>query len=171
MEQNEEVLIRVYQEKERNYKIQLEDLKQKLDTAQQGESALRKQLSQSDGIRQQLQKSVQILNEEKTALQRRCGQIEHELQQLRARLDERCISCRHHQQTQSIYENNGSADGGKPMPKPRLMSNKEPSNDRELRSEVEDLRGEISSLREQLNQQINIFADERRRWQNEKNVC
>jgi chromosome segregation ATPase len=131
MEQNEEVLIRVYQEKERQFKIQVDELKQKLQHAQQGESDLRKKLRQSDEYRQQLQ--------------RKCEQIERELTQLKTRLDEQrpnCDSCRRgHQQTQSIYENNC---GIKPIPAPRLM-NKE----HDLRSEVDDLKSEVSMLRDQ----------------------
>lgn len=149
MEQNEEVLIRVYQEKERQYKQQVEDLKQKLQNVQQGESVLRKQLRQSDDIRQQLQKSVQTLNEEKIEMQRKCVQIERELAQLRSRVDEHraCESCRRGttQQTQSIYENNGLLNGVKPVPAPRGLVNKE----QDLRSEVDDLKSEVSMLREQ----------------------
>jgi septal ring factor EnvC (AmiA/AmiB activator) len=124
MEQNEEVLIRVYQEKERQYKLQVDELKQKLHNVQQGESALRKQLRQSDDVRQQLQKSVQHLNDEKMEMQHKCAQIERELTQLRNRLDEQrpCDSCRrgpHTQQNQSVYENNGM---NKPVPAPRLVN-------------------------------------------------
>lgn len=113
MEQNEEVLIRVYQEKERQYKLQLDELKQKL--------------RQSDDIRQQLQKSVQSLNGEKIDVQRKCSQIERELSQLKGKIDNQaaCDSCRHKhpaQQTQSIYENNGLSNGVKPVPAPRLMN-------------------------------------------------
>jgi len=164
MEQNEEVLIRVYQEKERQYKQQVDDLKQKLHSVQQGEAALRKNLHQSNDIRQQLQKSVQSLNDEKVEMQRKYAQIERELSQLRSRLDEQrpCDSCRrgnqNQGQTQSIYENNGLSV--KPVPAPRLM-NKEG----DLRSEVDDLKSEVSMLREQLNRQVEFFEDERKRWQ------
>jgi hypothetical protein len=44
----------------------------------------------------------------------------------------------------------------------------EPSADRELRSEVEQLRHEISTVRESLSTQIGLFADERQRWETEK---
>jgi predicted nuclease with TOPRIM domain len=128
MEQNEEVLIRVYQDKERQYKQQIDELKQKLHNVQQGEVALRKQLRQSEDVQQQLRKSVQSLNDEKLEMQQKCVQIERELSQLRTRVDERrpCDSCRRQQsqQTQSIYENNGLSNGVKPVPAPRLMNSK-----------------------------------------------
>lgn len=132
MEQNEEVLIRVYQEKERKFKLEVDELKQKLHTVQQGEASLRKQLRQSDESRQQLQKSVQSLSEEKVGLQRKCSQIERDLQQLRARFmadPSPCESCRRNgtSNQQSIYENNGSTIVGnngqtKPVPAPRILS-------------------------------------------------
>lgn len=132
MEQNEEVLIRVYQEKERQYKQQIDELKQKLHNVQQGESGLRKQLRQSEDVQQQLRKSVQGLNDEKLEMQQKCLQIERELAQLRTRVDEHrpCDSCRRQQsqQTQSIYENNGLSNGlsngAKPVPAPRLVNSK-----------------------------------------------
>ncbi|KAI6232239.1 hypothetical protein M3Y95_00465500 [Aphelenchoides besseyi] len=171
METNESVLIRVYNEKERQYREQVADLKQKLMNAQQAENALRKQLRQSDDHRGQLQKSVQSLNDEKLSMQRQCVKIERELQQLRSRLDEQrpCDSCRRNQtqQSQSIYENNGQSMG-KPVPAPRLL-NKEPSADRELRSELDELKSEIGALRNQLHQQVQIFAEERRRWETDRN--
>ena len=44
------------------------------------------------------------------------------------------------------------------------------NGDRALRGEVDDLRGEISSLRDLLNQQMHAFGEERRRWENERKV-
>ncbi|KAI6191852.1 hypothetical protein M3Y97_00272600 [Aphelenchoides bicaudatus] len=162
----EKVLIRVYQDKERQYKQQVEELKQRLHTVQQGETALRKQIRQSEDARQQLQKSVQSLNDEKLEMQQKCVQIERELAQLRVRVDEHrpCDTCRRaqSQQTQSIYENNGLSsvsNGIKPVPAPRLVNSKE----QDLRSEVDDLKSEVSMLREQLNRQVEFFAD-RKRW-------
>uniref|UniRef100_A0A0M3ISK3 Leucine zipper tumor suppressor 2 homolog n=1 Tax=Ascaris lumbricoides TaxID=6252 RepID=A0A0M3ISK3_ASCLU len=55
MEQNEEIIIRVYQEKERMWKEQLADLKQKLQASQQGESALRQQIQRCNEQRDQFQ--------------------------------------------------------------------------------------------------------------------
>lgn len=49
---------------------------------------------------------------------------------------------------------------------------KEWNADRDLRAEVEQLRGEISTLRDTLTEQIGLFTDERRRWELERNkVC
>lgn len=42
------------------------------------------------------------------------------------------------------------------------------SSERELRSEVEELRDEVSTLRDTLNEQIGLFADERKRWEEER---
>lgn len=44
----------------------------------------------------------------------------------------------------------------------------ESSSERELRSEVEELRDEVSTLRDTLNEQIGLFADERKRWEEER---
>uniref|UniRef100_A0A183D1F2 Striatin domain-containing protein n=1 Tax=Gongylonema pulchrum TaxID=637853 RepID=A0A183D1F2_9BILA len=37
-----------------------------------------------------------------------------------------------------------------------------------LRSEVDELRNEVSTLRDTLNEQIVLFADERKRWEEER---
>lgn len=152
MEQNEEVLIRVYQDKERQYKEQINELGQKLHMAQQNEQILRQQLKQSDEHRQFLQKSVKSLSDEKILMQRKCGQIERELQQLKTRMDSigNCENCKTH----------------RPIPAPRMLK----ENDRELRTEVDGLKGEVSTLRQQLNQQMQMFSDERRRWEADRNV-
>uniref|UniRef100_A0A1I7RRA2 DUF1752 domain-containing protein n=1 Tax=Bursaphelenchus xylophilus TaxID=6326 RepID=A0A1I7RRA2_BURXY len=156
MEQNEEVLIRVYQDKERQYKEQIGELGQKLHLAQQNEKILRQQLRQSEERRQIMQDSVQKLNDEKMIMQRRCGQIERELQQLKTRLDTHCAcdNC-------SRKPNNQ-----KPVPAPRSLNN---SGDSELRNEVDDLKGEVNTLKAQLNQQIQFFTEERKRWETDRN--
>lgn len=35
---------------------------------------------------------------------------------------------------------------------------------------MEDLRGQVSSLRDQLNHQFQLFNDEKKKWENEKAV-
>uniref|UniRef100_A0AC35FUX3 Uncharacterized protein n=1 Tax=Panagrolaimus sp. PS1159 TaxID=55785 RepID=A0AC35FUX3_9BILA len=192
MEQNEEVLVRVYQEKEKQFRDQMTDLRQKLQASQQGEAALRQQLRQSDEHRKELQRGFENLSDEKQNLQKKCQQIERELYTIRNRFEDFvrdtkaaaaasksggfCEACSRRQQPnnsqqtkpQIIYENGsvssmGSTISGKaPVPAPRL------SKDRELRGEVDDLRGEISSLRDQLNSQMQMFAEERRRWEQER---
>ncbi|CAD5229095.1 unnamed protein product [Bursaphelenchus okinawaensis] len=150
MEQNEEVLIRVYQDKERRYKDQIGDLNQKLHLAQQNEKILRQQLRQSEERRQLLQDSVKRLSDDKQSMQRRCGQIERELQLLKTRLDAResCDNC---------------DKKTKPVPAPRLLK------DSELRTEVKDLKGEVSTLKAQLNHQMQFFTEDWKRWENDRN--
>lgn len=36
---------------------------------------------------------------------------------------------------------------------------------------MKDLRSQVSTLREQLNQQFQMFNDEKKKWENEKAVC
>lgn len=71
MEQNEEVMIRVYQEKERQFKDQIENLKRKIDNNVDSEQTLSQQLKQSEEIRQQLQNSVKMLTEDRNVQQRK----------------------------------------------------------------------------------------------------
>ena len=184
MEQNEEVLVRVYQEKERQYRDQMNDLRQKLQASQQGEAALRQQLRQADEQRQDLQRGFDALSDEKSNLQKKCQQIERELYTIRNRFEDfvrdtkaaqaaatRKTSCENCQRKPQIVYENGSigtaASGKAPIPAPR--QNKD-TVDRQLRSEVDDLRGEISSLRDQLNTQMQMFTEERCRWEQERKV-
>lgn len=71
MEQNEGVLIRVYQDKERQFAAELQDIRQKLATSQLQETMLRTQLQKSDAIRQQLQKSILMLTEDRSSQQQK----------------------------------------------------------------------------------------------------
>lgn len=71
MEHNEEALVRVYQEKERQYKEQIAELRQKLQVSQQGETALRQQLCNAEQQRHQMQNSIQTLNNDKQTLTRK----------------------------------------------------------------------------------------------------
>lgn len=65
MEQNEEVLIRVYQEKERQFKERIDELKKKIINNTESEQALQIQLKHSEEIRQQLQNSVKMLTDDR----------------------------------------------------------------------------------------------------------
>uniref|UniRef100_A0A914YYG7 Uncharacterized protein n=1 Tax=Panagrolaimus superbus TaxID=310955 RepID=A0A914YYG7_9BILA len=171
MEQNEEVLVRVYQEKERQYRDQMTDLRQKLQASQQGEAALRQQLRQSDEHRKDLQRGFDNLSDEKQNLQKKCQQIERELYTIRNRFEDFvrdtkkataaaaaaqqkgfCESCSRNQQNiqqskpQIIYENGsiasmGTISGKAPIPAPRLS--KENNNNNNDRQ----LRGEVDDLR------------------------
>uniref|UniRef100_A0AC34R5F4 Uncharacterized protein n=1 Tax=Panagrolaimus sp. JU765 TaxID=591449 RepID=A0AC34R5F4_9BILA len=171
MEQNEEVLIRVYQEKERQYREQMCELRQKLQTSQQGENTLRIQLRQSEDNRNELQRNFDILSEEKTGLQKRCQQIERELYSIRVKFDDfvrdtkaapkNCENCK-----RGIVNGNGNVKA--PIPTPRLSKLME-KEDKELRGEVEELKDQVSTLRDQLNNQMRFFAEERKRWEHDRN--
>lgn len=83
MEQNEGVLIRVYQDKERQFTAEMQSMRQKLASSQQTENTLRNQLQHSNEIRQQLQKSIQLLTEDRNIQQRKCLQLENELNSMK----------------------------------------------------------------------------------------
>ncbi|VDO27573.1 unnamed protein product [Onchocerca flexuosa] len=178
MEQNEEVVVKVYLEKERLWKEQLADLKQKLQASQQGENALRQQIQRCNEEREQFRVTIQNLTSDKQGLQRKCLQIERELFQLRESFDELirnrdetiCGPCRKRITCDIVATNTNNNITDKhakpPLPTPRYS--KELSSERELRDEVEELRDEVSTLRETLNEQIGLFADERKRWEEER---
>ncbi|KAL3990486.1 Fez1 family protein [Acanthocheilonema viteae] len=178
MEQNEEVVVKVYLEKERFWKEQLADLKQKLQASQQGENALRQQIQRCNEEREQFRVTIQNLTSDKQGLQRKCLQIERELFQLRECFDELirnrdeivCGPCHKRITCDVTVANNNNSTADKrmkpPLPTPRYS--KESSSERELRTEVEELRDEVSTLRDTLNEQIGLFADERKRWEEER---
>ncbi|KHN83863.1 hypothetical protein Tcan_18551 [Toxocara canis] len=170
MEQNEEVIIRVYQEKERVWKEHLADLKQKLQASQQGENALRQQIQRCNEQRDQFQATIQNLSSDKQGLQRKCLQIEREMFEIRERFgellrarDSACESCK--RQSSNVDGDRRARPPPLPMPRQKETS----GMDRDLRVEVEQLRSEISTLRDMLNEQIGLFSDERKRWEIERN--
>lgn len=126
MEQNEGVLIRVYQDKERQFIVEIQSLRQKLAAVQQSEIALKQQLQHSDEIRQQLQKSIQMLTEDRNIQQKKCLQIENELKRLK--LTTKCEKCAQNNRINGIYENNSFLNNNnlseneieKPIPTPRI---------------------------------------------------
>ncbi|VDD94055.1 unnamed protein product [Enterobius vermicularis] len=71
MEQNEEIIIRVYQEKERVWEEEIADLKQKLQASQQGENALRLQIQLCNEQRDEFQMTINNLLNDKNALQKK----------------------------------------------------------------------------------------------------
>ena len=169
MEQNEEVLVRVYQEKERQYREQINELRQKLQASQQGENTLRLQLRQSDDARIELQKNYENLAEEKNGLQRKCHQIEKELYTIRSRFEDFIRDTKNAQKLSQCENCKRSSIGKAPVPTPRLSKLVE-KDDRELRGEVDQLKSEVSTLRDQLNNQMQFFAEERKKWEQERNV-
>ncbi|VDK81994.1 unnamed protein product [Litomosoides sigmodontis] len=178
MEQNEEIVVKVYLEKERLWKEQLADLKQKLQASQQGENALREQIQRCNDEREQFQVTIQNLTSDKQGLQRKSLQLERELFQLRECFDELirnrdetvCGSCRKRITCDVTVASTNSSAADKrvkpPLPTPRYS--KESSSERELRSEVEELKNEVSTLRDKLNEQIGLFTNERKRWEEER---
>uniref|UniRef100_A0A7E4ZRQ3 SEC7 domain-containing protein n=1 Tax=Panagrellus redivivus TaxID=6233 RepID=A0A7E4ZRQ3_PANRE len=184
MEQNEEVLVRVYQDKERQYRDQLADLRAKLQASQQGEAALRNQLRMSDEKRVKMQNDIDALAEDKANLQRKCQTIERELYGIQGRFEDfvrdskaaKCDNCARRISGNSIYENSmalagGHGSGKAPVPTPRQSKDASVNSDRgndDLRGQVDDLRSEISTLRNQLHSQMQLFADERRRWEGDR---
>ncbi|KAK0405220.1 hypothetical protein QR680_017862 [Steinernema hermaphroditum] len=176
MEHNEEVVVRVYQEKERQWREQLADLKQKLQASQQGEHALRLQVQKSNEQRDQLLNTIHALTNDKQVLEKKCTNIERELQTLKTRFDQlnyhpssNCENCARRSSIISTYENASKPKPKPPVPAPRV-SKELNSNDREIRSEMDELRSEISNLKNQLHGQMNLFAEERRRWQGDRNL-
>uniref|UniRef100_A0A0N5BDC2 Leucine-rich repeat-containing protein DDB_G0290503 n=1 Tax=Strongyloides papillosus TaxID=174720 RepID=A0A0N5BDC2_STREA len=174
MEQNEEILIRVYQEKEKSYRHELGELKQKLRASQQGENALRCQLQKSEEEREHLNKLVTNLQNEKLTMNKKCSQIEKELYAMRSRIQDmakeklmsksrmgKCDNCQ--MEIGAVNGSYNNSDGNEvyynqspPKPAPRL-SKEVSSSDKELRNEVDALRSEISILREQLFEQFGIM--------------
>ncbi|VDN53136.1 unnamed protein product [Dracunculus medinensis] len=71
MEHNEEIVIRVYQEKERLWREKMTELKHKLKASQQGENALRQQIQRCNEQRDQFQTTIQNLMSDKQGLQRK----------------------------------------------------------------------------------------------------
>ncbi len=71
MEQNEEIIVRVYQEKERHWDERLRDMKTQLDRAVTNETGLKTQVQRLQEQRDQLQFTIQNLTAEKIGLQRK----------------------------------------------------------------------------------------------------
>uniref|UniRef100_A0A1I7Y9B3 GOLGA2L5 domain-containing protein n=1 Tax=Steinernema glaseri TaxID=37863 RepID=A0A1I7Y9B3_9BILA len=176
MEHNEEAVVRVYQEKERQWREQLAEVKQKLQASQQGEHALRLQVQKSNEQRDQLLSTIHALTNDKNALEKKCTTIERELNNLKTRFDQlnylpstNCENCTRRSSIVSTYENASRPKPKPPVPAPRA-SKEQSSSDRDIRSEMEDLRSEITTLKSQLNGQMTLFQDERRRWESERNL-
>lgn len=185
MEQNEEILIRVYQEKEHQYRDQIADLRAKLHASQQGEAALRHQLHVADEKQIEMQRNIDNLNEEKVNLQRKTHQIECELYSIHSRFEDFVDNAKGSTPKSTlpqtivngIYENsslltNNDANRKAPVPTPRKSKANfvETDVNTDLRSEVSKLRSEVFTLRNQLNCQIKLFSDEHRRLEEKKEV-
>ncbi|KAK6759994.1 hypothetical protein RB195_021503 [Necator americanus] len=150
MEQNEEIIVKVYQEKERAWKEELEHLRSRLSASEKGENALRAQLAGCQKQTDNMSRTIDGLRDEKTGLLRKCFQLERELAQIKMELDKpkECEECR---------QRNGCA--------PVLRRAQECDNS--LRSEVASLRDEVATLKEALTAQMQVFSDERKKWERE----
>ncbi|EYC40774.1 hypothetical protein Y032_0598g460 [Ancylostoma ceylanicum] len=150
MEQNEEIIVKVYQEKERAWKEELEHLRSRLSASEKGENALRAQLAGCQKQTDTMSRTIDGLRDEKTGLLRKCFQLERELAQIKMELDKprECEECR---------QRNGSG--------PMLRRPQEA--DVSLRSEVASLRDEVATLKEALTAQMQVFSDERKKWERE----
>uniref|UniRef100_A0AAF5PKU0 Uncharacterized protein n=1 Tax=Wuchereria bancrofti TaxID=6293 RepID=A0AAF5PKU0_WUCBA len=137
---------------------------------------IRQQIQRCNEEREQFRgtSGIQNLTSDKQGLQRKCLQIEREFFQLRECFDELirnrdetlCGSCRKRIICYITTANTNNSIVDKrvrpPLPTPRYS--KESLSERELRNEVDELRGEVSTLRDTLNEQIGLFAD----WEKER---
>lgn len=150
MEQNEEIIVKVYQEKERAWKEELEHLRSRLSASEKGENALRAQLAGCQRQTDTMSRTIDGLRDEKTGLLRKCFQLERELAQLKMEIDkpQECDECR---------QRNSAG------PLPRRTQDPDAS----LRGEVASLRNEVATLKEALTAQMQVFSDERKKWEHE----
>uniref|UniRef100_A0A8R1I7V6 Uncharacterized protein n=1 Tax=Caenorhabditis japonica TaxID=281687 RepID=A0A8R1I7V6_CAEJA len=127
MEQNEEIIIKVYQDKERAWKTELEGLKCRVTAAEKGENALREQLSNCQRQNTAMGSCLRTVQEEKTRLMAKCIQLEKEVDNfqnvsLRSAV---CPNC--------------------------TTSNSVEISEKDLRQEVQDLRREVANLKQVVN--------------------
>ncbi|EGT44743.1 hypothetical protein CAEBREN_20662 [Caenorhabditis brenneri] len=124
MEQNEEIIIKVYQDKERAWKTELEGLKCRVSAAEKGEKALREQLSNCQRQNSAMSSCMRTVQEEKTRLMAKCIQLEKEIDNF------------HTVSLQSTGCPNCS------------NSSSQPVKEKDLRQEVQDLRREVANLKQ-----------------------
>ncbi|KAJ1364693.1 hypothetical protein KIN20_024834 [Parelaphostrongylus tenuis] len=153
MEQNEEIIVK---EKERAWKEELEHLRSRLNASEKGENALRAQLAGCQKQTDTLNRTIDGLRDEKTGLLRKCFQLERELMQLKMEMNKprECEECR---------QRNNS---GPPLK--RSLFNWTVII--RCASEVASLRDEVASLKEALTAQIQVFSDERKKWERENRL-
>ncbi|CAI4225714.1 unnamed protein product [Auanema sp. JU1783] len=151
MEQNEEIIVKVYQEKEKLWKEELDQLRQRLAAAERGEQGLRTQLAGCQRQTETLTRTVEGLRDEKSGLLRKCFQIERELASMKSHFDKPrvCEECNRRE---------------KPIPAPRQQKD----SDTSIRSEVSSLRDEVATLKEALQEQMKMFSSERKGWEDKQ---
>ncbi|KJH44153.1 hypothetical protein DICVIV_09829 [Dictyocaulus viviparus] len=152
MEQNEEIIVKVYQEKERAWKEELEHLRLRLSASEKGENALRAQLAGCQQQTDMMSRTIDGLRNEKTGLLRKvqCFQLESELMQIKMEMKnlQKCEECRQLCALSSP---------------PKQSQN----SDISLRNEVASLRDEVDALKKALNVQMQMFSDEKKNWERE----
>ncbi|GMR32085.1 hypothetical protein PMAYCL1PPCAC_02280 [Pristionchus mayeri] len=134
MEQNEEIIVKVYLEKERSWKDQLEQMRNRLMASEKGESALRMQVANLSRQTEAMTSKVEKLEEDKSRMAARIRDLE-------SRECESCSSHPHHRQS--------PPSNGKPVPAPRTFKSSS-GTDIDLRDEVSELRREVSTLKDAL---------------------
>ncbi|CAD6189202.1 unnamed protein product [Caenorhabditis auriculariae] len=120
MEHNEEIIIKVYQEKEKTWKKELEALRSRLSAAETGESVLREQLANCQRQNMSMSESLKTLQDDKLALLKKCMKLERDIEMLKRN---GCAGC--------SSKNSAS------------LSDK----DKDLRREVSELRQEVAKLK------------------------
>uniref|UniRef100_A0AC35TIS9 Angiomotin_C domain-containing protein n=1 Tax=Rhabditophanes sp. KR3021 TaxID=114890 RepID=A0AC35TIS9_9BILA len=183
MEANEEVLVRVYQDKERSFRSEIVDLKQKLKASQQGESGLRSQMQISEEQREQMALTIKALQSDKNVMAQKCSQIEKELYGMKNRIQEMaaekvlaknkaltCDSCRlgknfmtgSYMGNDKYHSSNGSSPNSllhtsymtNSVAPPVPAPRQSKEMDTNLRGEVESLRNELKSMKDMFKEQI-----------------
>ncbi|CAI5455330.1 unnamed protein product [Caenorhabditis angaria] len=129
MEQNEDIIIKVYQDKERAWKTELEGLKCRVLAAEKGEKALREQLSNCQRQNSAMNQCMRSLQEEKTKLMAKCIQLDKEIEFLRQISIKPCANC-------NAVQNN--------------------EQQKDLRQEVMDLRREVALLKQVVDDEIHL---------------
>ncbi|GMT04671.1 hypothetical protein PENTCL1PPCAC_26845, partial [Pristionchus entomophagus] len=135
MEQNEEIIVKVYLEKERSWKDQLEQMRNRLAASEKGESALRMQVTSLSRQTDAMSREVKKLEEEKREMGAKIRELE----------SRECASCSNNlpQQRQS------PPSSSRPIPAPRTFKSAS-GIDLDLRDEVSELRREVATLKDAL---------------------
>ncbi|KAK6053228.1 hypothetical protein COOONC_09262 [Cooperia oncophora] len=97
-----------------------------------------------------MSRTIDGLRDEKTGLLRKCFQLERELTQIKMEMEKarECDECR--------QRHSGP-----------LSRRTQESSDTLLRGEVASLRDEVATLKEALTAQMQVFTDERKKWDHE----
>ncbi|CAJ0583178.1 unnamed protein product, partial [Mesorhabditis spiculigera] len=132
MEHNEEIIIKVYQEKERSYRNEIQQLRNRLSASEKGENALRAQLSSCQRQTDVMRASVEGLLAEKRDMEKRCEQLERDVAYLKSH---QCAECVRRINSRAV---------------PVVRMNKELTPNEDLRDEVSLLRKEVATLRDAL---------------------